>query len=102
MLKAFIVFPYSKITFSQVKQSNQLASVYSLENNEWMPIGNSLGDIIRDLIEWNGNQLYVTSEGDYPLMVLGDENTWMPVAVPFTGTSINDLESITVICTAIA
>lgn len=74
-----------------VKQSNQLANVYSLENNEWMPIGNSLGDIIiRDLIEWN-DQLYVTSEGDSPLMVLGDENTWIPVAVPFTGT-INDLE----------
>lgn len=74
-----------------VKENFSSSKVYTLENNQWIQIGNSLEvNSTFAAIEWN-NKLYITGEGETPLFVLNDNNIWESVAVPFKGTP-NDLE----------
>jgi hypothetical protein len=69
-----------------VKENFSSSKVYSLENNQWIQMGNALEvNSTFAAIEWN-NKLYITGEGETPLLVLNDNNIWEPLEVPFEGT----------------
>ncbi|MEZ4800885.1 MAG: T9SS type A sorting domain-containing protein [Flavobacteriales bacterium] len=83
---------YFKITFViGVFITGESSRVYEYVENEWIPLGNSLGNhFIHDIIEWNG-KLYASGPQETPLLVLNEENNWVSANFPAVG-KMTDLE----------